>query len=212
MNGALYSAVLSQVESRVLGPIRERLLRSLSGAIVEVGAGTGPSFAHYDRSANVVALEPDASMARRAYRRIRESSATIAIREADDRWLDTLPARSIDVVVFPLVLCTVADPMVTLLRTHRVLREHGKIVVLEHVRAAGGSSPFWDLLGPMWRTIAGGCHIDRDTETTIDAAGFDVDRLKSTRLPWFALGQSLVEGEAFKRASPDANGQKRLPS
>lgn len=201
MNGALYDLVLSPLERRAIGPIRKRLLGSLAGNIVEVGAGTGRDFAYYGAAADVRALEPDPSMARRAARRIEGSAATIDLRVAGDRWLETLPPESIDIVVFALVLCTVSDPARALARAHRALRANGKIVVLEHVRSARPGRRLWLAIAPMWRALAGGCHLDRSTEATIASAGFDIDRLKTTHLPWLALGQDLIEGEAFKRPS-----------
>ncbi|GAC1310940.1 MAG: class I SAM-dependent methyltransferase [Vulcanimicrobiaceae bacterium] len=196
MNGALYDWILSQAERSMLGALRERLLRPLAGRIVEVGAGTGVDFAHYDRAAHVLALEPDPAMARRARRRAAEAAAAIDLRVADDRWLDTLPAGSIDAVVFPLVLCTVDDAAVTLARAHRVLRASGKIVFLEHVRSAGRTGRVQDALTPAWQKIAGGCHLNRDTAELVAAAGFAIAQLDERRLPWFSPVQRLIAGEA----------------
>jgi ubiquinone/menaquinone biosynthesis C-methylase UbiE len=199
VNGALYDGILSQAERSILGPLRERLLRPLAGRIVEVGAGTGADFVHYDRRAHVLALEPDPAMAARARRRAADASATIQLRVADDRWLDTLPAGSVDAVVFPLVLCTVHDVAVTLARAHRVLHSSGKIVVLEHVRSAGTLGRVQDAMTPAWRIIAGGCHLNRDTAATVAAAGFDIRHLQERRFPWFSPVQRLVAGAAYPR-------------
>ena len=44
VNGFLYDLLNSYAERRLIGPLREELLSSLEGTIVEVGAGTGANF------------------------------------------------------------------------------------------------------------------------------------------------------------------------
>ena len=64
--------LISQGDERVLGPIRRRLLGDLRGQVLEIGAGTGFSFAYYPPGATVIATEPDPFMLRRAVKRAQE--------------------------------------------------------------------------------------------------------------------------------------------
>src|SRR5579875_1690430 len=149
----------------MLAKLRKELLAPLRGTIVDVGAGTGANFIHFSEGANVIALEPDRSMASRIRLKLRRARAKIDVRIAE---------RSIDAVVTTLVLCTVADPAVTLRRIKRVLKPTGKLVVLEHVRSQGTMGKVQDVIAPAWRAIGDGCNLNRNTKTTIAEAGFDV--------------------------------------
>ena len=163
---------------------------------MEIGAGTGANFPCYSGDVHVLALEPDPSMARRARAKIEAASVQIELRIADDRLLDTLPPNSVDAVVFTLVLCTVTDPLATLGRARRVLKANGMLVLLEHVRSGGTVGRFQDCIAPLWRCVAGGCHLNRDTSAAIAAAGFDVGAIRSKTLTRLSPIQELIYGTA----------------
>ena len=67
------------------------------------------------------------------------------------------------------------------------------------VRAA----PRWQRrLTPLHRKLAGNCHLDRDTKTTVGAAGFDITGLEPTHLPGtHALVRPGIQGVAIKTSS-----------
>jgi len=76
---------------------RRELLAGVAGRIIEVGAGDGRNFAHYpDRVTEVLAVEPEAYLRRRAQRNA--SRARVRIDVVDD-----LPAEtgSFDAAVVP---------------------------------------------------------------------------------------------------------------
>ncbi len=57
----------------------------------------------------------------------------------------------------------------------RILRRDGRLRVLEHVRSPVSTiARAQTALTPAWARIAGGCHLDRDTESAIEAAGFEI--------------------------------------
>jgi ubiquinone/menaquinone biosynthesis C-methylase UbiE len=63
------------------------------------------------------------------------------------------------------VLCSVADVTTALEEIHRVLKPSGKMLFLEHVQAEWDEQPFLrlsqNLLNPLQRALADGCHLDR---------------------------------------------------
>ncbi len=180
----------------MLAKLRKELLAPLRGTIVDVGAGTGANFIHFSEGANVIALEPDRSMASRIRLKLRRARAKIDVRIDDDSALDRIAERSIDAVVTTLVLCTVADPAVTLRRIKRVLKPTGKLVVLEHVRSQGTMGKVQDVIAPAWRAIGDGCNLNRNTKTTIAEAGFDVGDLHTIRITRIPPIQYLLSGAA----------------
>lgn len=194
MNGFLYDVAIGLVEKHMLASLRQQLLAPLRGTVVDLGAGTGANFRYFSSKARVVAFEPDRAMAGRARSKIASSEASIDLRIADDRGLETFPAESVDAVVMTLVLCTVVDPRSALLQARRILRPAGMLVLMEHVRSAGAVGRFQDLAAPLWRRIADGCHLDRDTAATVASVGFDTAPLKTKRLPKIFAIQEIISG------------------
>jgi ubiquinone/menaquinone biosynthesis C-methylase UbiE len=85
-----------------------------------------------------------------------------------------LPFRTgaFDTVVSGLVFCSVADPPRALAEIKRVLRPRGELRMLEHVRSRiRWRAVLQDLIQPAWTWLAGGCHPNRDTESTVERAG-----------------------------------------
>src|SRR5439155_1286964 len=73
------------------------------------------------------------------------------------------------------------------LRARRVLRPRalaplarrgpgGPLRMLEHVRATGGlKARVQDRWQPLWTRLSGGCHWNRETERSVEAAGFRIE-------------------------------------
>jgi SAM-dependent methyltransferase len=155
---------------------RRRLLAGLAGRVVEVGAGNGRNFAHYPESVTeVVAVEPDDTL--RRFAEAAAKSAPIPVRVVAGHG-DALPDGPFDAAVVSLVLCSVPSPARSLSEIGRVLRPLGELRFYEHVRSA---NPVFGLLedaiAPVWRRAAAGCHLNRDTLTAIERAGFDVQEV-----------------------------------
>ena len=201
MIGWLYDFMARRAEARGLGELRHTLLGDLEGDVLEIGAGTGASLPHYERAARVVALEPDPSMAKRLPEKV--AAARVPVEVVAGTAEDVpYPDESFDAVVSTFMLCSVADPPAVLAEAHRVLRHDGKLVLLEHVRGEGRTARWQERLTPLHRRIAGNCHLNRDTQKTVAAAGFDATGVQSTRLPGsHPLVRSGIQGVAIKTSS-----------
>jgi hypothetical protein len=58
----------------------------------------------------------------------------------------------------------------------RVLARGGSLRMLEHVRSTGKlGARIQDFIHPAWKLFAGGCNNNRDTESNVRAAGFQID-------------------------------------
>src|SRR5437879_13517299 len=107
---AVYDRFMRGSEEACLAQWRAELLRDLSGAVLEVGAGTGVTLPHYPKSiARLVLSEPDAHMRRKLKQKV-DASALRNV-EIFDAPLDSLPfkAGEFDAVVCSLVLCSVRE-------------------------------------------------------------------------------------------------------
>ena len=166
----LYDGVAGVLDLMGLARLRADLSRGLEGDVLEVGAGTGRQLPHHPPGVRATATDPDADALALAARRSPATRTVVAAAEAlpfDD--------ASYDWVVCALVLCTVRNPVGALAEIRRVLRPGGRLRALEHVRSPHSTvARAQSLANPLWGRVAGGCHLDRPTEETIAAAGFEV--------------------------------------
>lgn len=169
---AVYDLAMAPVERRLLRARRAHILRGIEGDVLEIGAGTGANLPIYGPDARLVLAEPGPHMRRRL--RARAPSAVDVIDAAAER----LPFAdaSFDAVVSTLVLCSVERVEAALSEIHRVLRPGGTLCFIEHVRATGfvrGAAQ--DLMTPLWRCVAGNCHLNRRTVPALRSLQFEVE-------------------------------------
>jgi ubiquinone/menaquinone biosynthesis C-methylase UbiE len=199
--GWLYDLLAGRAERAGIGEKRRRLLAELEGDVVELGSGTGASLPYYERARRVVAVEPDASMAKRLPTRMDETRVPVEVVTARAEALP-FPDESFDAAVAAFVLCSVEDQSAVLAEARRVLRPSGKLVLLEHVRGDGRTARWQDRLTPLHRKMAGNCHLNRDTRAAVAAAGFDAAGVERTQLPGtHPLVRNGIQGVATKTSS-----------
>ena len=163
----LYDAMCFVLERTGLERWRTWLVGGAKGRTLEVGCGTGRNLPRYAAGSLVIALEPDASTLAKARKRapgmlfVRASAEALPFREG-----------AFDTVVSSLVFCSVPRPEVGLSEIKRVLTDAGQLRMMEHVRSDGWYGGVQDFLQPAWTKVAGGCHPNRRTEASVEAAGF----------------------------------------
>jgi ubiquinone/menaquinone biosynthesis C-methylase UbiE len=142
-----------------------------AGRTLDVGCGTGRNLPLYGAGARPIGLEPSWALLARARRR----APGVPLVQGDTQALP-FRAGAFETVVSGLVFCSVADPARGLSEVRRVLSPEGSLRMLEHVRATGGwKALVQDRWQPAWTRISGGCHWNRETETTVQASGFRID-------------------------------------
>ena len=169
--------------SKIEEPNRRRLVEDARGEVLEVGAGTGFNFPYYRQATRVVALEPDEAMRRRARERAPRAAVPVEVLSGFAEPLP-FPDGSFDTVVFSLVLCSIPHPGRALAEAKRVLRPGGEIRFYEHVRSPDRATARWqDRIEKPWSVLGRGCHPNRDTLATIEAAGLRFAELLRFDLP-----------------------------
>jgi ubiquinone/menaquinone biosynthesis C-methylase UbiE len=128
------------------------------------------------------ATEPDPYMLRRARKRARELALDVRLHRAPAEAL-SFPDDSFDTIVSTLVLCTVTDQQRALGEIRRALKPGGTLRLVEHVRADGRLGRFQHLVVPIWRRLGAGCHPNRRTAASVEAAGFAIVDLERRPLP-----------------------------
>lgn len=166
---------------------REKVVPLAEGRVLEVGCGSGTNFALYDsgKVERLFALEPSPGMVDRA-RKTLVGSPLAGETEFLEVGAEAMPLEddSIDTAVITFVLCTIPDWQAALAEVRRVLKPGGRILFSEHGLAPDEPVAKWQRrIEPVWKRLAGGCHLTRDTGALLTSAGFSLDRVETMYLP-----------------------------
>ena len=167
----LYEIICSLYEWSGLAEWRRWLVAGASGRVLDLGTGTGRNLPLLPRGTTAIAVDPSLDALKRARRRALAVPLVAARAEA-------LPfrERTFDTVLSSLVFCSVEEPARGLAEVKRVLRPDGRLRMLEHVRSTmPWRARLQDLIQPAWTWAAGGCHPNRNTEATVEQAGFRIE-------------------------------------
>jgi ubiquinone/menaquinone biosynthesis C-methylase UbiE len=168
-----------------------------AGDVLEVGAGSGLNFAHYAPGVSrLYALEPSEELRRMAGARAQGAPCPVELVAASAEAIP-LANESVDTVVMTWTLCTIADTGRALHEIRRVLRKDGRLIFVEHGRSRDPRVVRWqDRLTPVWRRIAGGCHLNRPIDALIAAGGFELAELKRSYIAGPRVAAYLYRGVA----------------
>lgn len=176
----VYPRIAAAAERAGLDESRKEMLASLRGRVLEVGAGHGVNFAYYpDGVTEVIAVEPEPRLRRRAVQAARRAPVKVRVRAGNAERLP-FDDGEFDAAVTSLMLCSVPSQERALREIRRVLKPGGELRFLEHVRSSHPGLAFLQrtLDATVWPLAAGGCHLSRDTEAAIVAAGFQIARVR----------------------------------
>jgi ubiquinone/menaquinone biosynthesis C-methylase UbiE len=174
----LYDRMMAGTEEACLRDWRRELLSEAKGEVLEIGAGTGANLTHYPSSVTRLCLaEPDPHMRSQLEHKVAAGPRKVEVVDAGAERLP-FPDASFDTVVGTLVLCSVQDPAAAIAELYRVLRPGGQLIFLEHVAAQDnpGRLRWQRRFEPLWKRIAGNCHLTRETGAALRRAGFELLR------------------------------------
>jgi ubiquinone/menaquinone biosynthesis C-methylase UbiE len=180
--------------------LREQLVAGASGRVLEIGIGSGLNLPFYPREVEVLlGLDPSGELLAMAKRRASWVHFPIELCEG---YAEDIPLEdhAVDQVVMSWTLCSVADPGRVLAEIRRVLRPGGTLLFIEHGRAPEPGVARWqDRLTPVWRRLAGGCHLNRPIERLVAHAGL---RLADLETGHFVKGPRVATFHYRGRALP----------
>lgn len=164
---------------------REKIVPRAQGRVLEVGIGTGRNLPFYDRTRlqALSGLDPAAQMHRLARRRMQRAGIQVSLLTVSAEQIPA-PDASFDTLVMTFTLCSIPDPVAAVREMRRVLKPQGRLLFCEHGLAPDASVRKWqERLTPIWKPLAGGCHLDRDVPALLRAGGFEIPELETMYLP-----------------------------
>ena len=197
------SLIRCACSSPAIMKLREAVVPLASGAVFEIGCGGGLNQSFYDpaKVTSFAGMDPS----EKGLDFAREAAAGRGWQaEIRQGFGEEIPfaAGSFDCVVCTFTLCSVGDQAQTVRELHRVLKPGGRLLYAEHGRAPDAGVAKWqDRIEPLWKRIAGGCHLTRPIGAAIAANGFEVAALGARYAPKTPRFAGWVEwGEARKPA------------
>ncbi len=185
------------MRNKQLVPFRQRAIGAAEGRVLEIGVGSGRNLPFYGPPAReLLALEPAPRLVAMARAASRASPVPVTFLEASAEAIP-LDQASVDTVVTTWTLCSIPQAATALAEMRRVLRPGGKLLFVEHGLAPDASVRRWqDRLTPIWRSCAGGCHLNRPISSMIEGAGFRIDRIETGYIPGPKPLTFMYEGSA----------------
>ena len=146
----------------------------------------------------VIGLEPSPKLLNMA-RSVGRQSFPVDLIEGSAEEIP-LENASVDTIVTTWTLCTIPDASHALNEMRRVLKPGGRLLFVEHGRAPEPKVVWWqDILTPMWKSIGGGCHLNRAIGSLIEGAGFRFERLETSYMRGPKPMTFMYEGSARPR-------------
>jgi ubiquinone/menaquinone biosynthesis C-methylase UbiE len=173
------------------GPIREirrQIIPSAEGVVLEIGAGSGANFPHYDpaRVTRLFALEPNPGMIRLAEKKKRRARLNVEFLDLPGENIP-LESGTVDTVVSTFTLCTIPGIEAALQGLARVLKPGGKLLFIELGQSPDPDVQVWQKrLDPLFHRLFQGLSLTRDIPAIIRQSGFRIDRIETgylTRFP-----------------------------
>ncbi|HEV2530766.1 class I SAM-dependent methyltransferase [Phenylobacterium sp.] len=164
---------------------RAKIVPRAQGRVLELGIGMGLNLRFYDpaRVSEVTGVDPSPELRAVAEAAERDPGLKVRVEDGD---AEALPFEdgSFDTVVCTFTLCSVCTPGAALSEARRVLKPGGRFLFCEHGLAPDAGVARWQRrIEPVWKRIAGGCHLTRPVTSAIQAAGFTMESVETMYVP-----------------------------
>lgn len=147
---------------------RQRLLKDVTGNVLEIGFGTGLNLPHYSESVeSITTVDPNEGMSAIAQKRITASDIPVTTKVLSGENLP-MPNASFDNIVCTWTLCSIPNVNQALSEAYRVLKPGGKFFFIEHGLSNEPNIQTWqNRITPIQRIVADGCHLNRKMDELV---------------------------------------------
>ena len=175
--------------------LRQALLTSTQGEVLELGIGTGLNLLHYPETVrNLYAVDLAVLLPKTVLARSACLPFPVHIEQGTAEAM-TYADRRFDYVVSTWTLCTILDPVQALREAARVLKPGGHFLFLEHGRSKDQKIAAWqDRLNPIQNVIGCGCNLNRQIDRLITQSGLTIAHLDRFSMP----GVPKLTGEMYR--------------
>ena len=156
---------------------RAQVVPLARGDVFELGCGGGlnQDFYNHEAVTSYAGIDPHEGLLNTA-RKVAKAKGWPADLRGGVGEKIPFPSSFFDTVVCTFTLCSVQDPARVLSEMRRVLKPGGQALFLEHGRAPDRGVARWqDPIEPVWKRLAGGCHLTRPIGCAVSASGFEVE-------------------------------------
>ena len=172
-----------------LGELRKKTISEATGAVLEVGIGSGCNFSYYGNSVEFLkGIEPSEVLKSMAAKKVSNLSFDCEL-FSDGAEKMTFEDNVFDTIVSTWTLCSIFNVEGALSEIRRTLKPNGKLLFIEHGKATDDSVIITqNRLNKFWKSCANGCNLNRDIKKLIENAGFKITSLNQghmTRGPRF---------------------------
>ena len=176
----VYDSLELLMEKGKMGDWRQNLWQKVENKIdkkemrlLEAGVGSGKNIKYYPDQIEIYAIDFSPKMIKEAEQKAKKYNKEIKLMEMDIQNLD-FEDNYFDLIVTSCVFCSVPDPIQGLKELKRVLKEDGRIIMLEHMRSRN------QVVGKLmdwfnWVSLyTWGANINRRTMENIEKAGLEL--------------------------------------
>ncbi len=164
---------------------RAKVVPRAKGQVLEIGMGAAANLELYDttRVERLIGVEPSAGMRRKAAEKLADTTIPHDLLDAGGEALP-LPDASVDTIVLTYTLCSIPQAEDAMREMRRVLKPDGQLLFCEHGRAPDPGVVRWqERIEPIWKRIAGGCHLARPMDQLITGGGFAIREMEAEYMP-----------------------------
>ncbi|HEX4847661.1 MAG TPA: class I SAM-dependent methyltransferase [Novosphingobium sp.] len=183
--------------------LRQKVVPLAAGKVFEIGCGGGINQTFYDpaKVSSFSGMDPSAKGLEFTREAVARKGWQADVRQGFGEAIP-FPDASFDCVVCTFTLCSVESQAQTLRELSRILRPGGRLLYAEHGRAPDPSVQKWQgRIEPVWKKLAGGCHLTRPIGAPIADAGFHLNVLGQQYAPktprfagWMEWGEAVKSG------------------
>lgn len=168
----------SMADAFGINKLRQELIAQAQGTVLEVGAGTGINLRYYDEAVTrLIALDYSEKMLQQAKRKAERNPSlrekTSFVRGSVDSL--SFPDSFFDIVIDTFSMCVFSDPLKAVSEMKRVLKNDGKLLLLEHTKSHfPGLGTYQDVVAKPVKAMGKGCAWNQNVDQILYENGLNV--------------------------------------